>query len=78
MIVQDDKAPSHIHHAQAVVYIKKKVERLLWCGNSTVIKMIEPARPQLKRATTKKGATKTREVAEKSRLEDWDELEQEI
>jgi hypothetical protein len=59
-IVQEDKAPSHAHYAQRLVYIRERVERLSWCGNSPNLNAIEPAWPWLKRRTTKKGALKNR------------------
>lgn len=62
-IVQEDKAPSHAHYAQHLVYTRERVERLSWCGNSPDLNAIEPAWPWLKRRTTKKGAPKNRSEA---------------
>lgn len=62
-IVQEDKAPSHSHHAQVRVYTTAQVERLLWCGNSADLNAIEPAWFHLKRETTKKGAPASLTVA---------------
>lgn len=75
-IVQEDKAPSHAHHAQALLYSKEEVERLLWCGNSPDLNAIEPCWFWMKRNTTKKGAPKSREVAVKAWEKCWDELPQ--
>ena len=77
MIVQEDKAPSHAHHAQAVVYSIRKVTRMIWCGNLPDLNMIEPSWYYLKRVTTKKGPPKSREVAERVWKEAWNNLEQE-
>ena len=64
-IVQEDKAPSHAHHAQAAVYSLQKVIRLLWTANSPDLNMIEPCWGHLKRITIEKGAPKSREEAAK-------------
>ena len=42
-VVQEDKAPSHAHHAQQAVYDAFKIARLLWPANSPDLNMIEPA-----------------------------------
>lgn len=63
MLVQEDKAPAHSHYIQQRVFDAAKVNQLLRCGNSHDLNPIEPAWPYLKRATTKKGAPKTRQEA---------------
>lgn len=75
-LVQEDKAPSHAHHAQALLYSREEVDRLLWCGNSPDLNAIEPAWFWIKRNTTKKGAPKSREQAVKVWEKAWDELPQ--
>jgi hypothetical protein len=76
-IVQEDKAPAHNHHAQQRVYDLHNIRRLLWCGNSPDLNAIEPAWPYLKRATTKKGAPKSRQEAIRAWQAAWKELPQE-
>ncbi|KAI1512890.1 Tc1 [Pyrenophora tritici-repentis] len=75
-VVQEDKAPSHAHYAQQLVYSREGVEKLLWCGNSPDLNAIEAAWPWLKRRTTRKGALKNRAEGTKAWLEAWDELPQ--
>ncbi|KAJ0128362.1 hypothetical protein HZ326_28545 [Fusarium oxysporum f. sp. albedinis] len=58
-VVQEDKAPSHKHHAQQRIYDLHGAQRLLWGGNSPDLNAIEPAWPWIKRVTTKKGAPKS-------------------
>ena len=41
-IVQEDKAPSHEHHAQQAVYNLYGITKLLWPGNSPDLNAIEP------------------------------------
>jgi len=62
-VVQEDRAPSHKHHAQQLLYDIEGVQRLLWCLNSPDLNAIEPAWPWMKRITTKKGAPKNRKEA---------------
>jgi hypothetical protein len=62
-IVQEDKAPAHAHYYQSRIYSLHKIQRLLWCGNSPDLNPIEPCWPWMKRATTKKGAPKSRAEA---------------
>ena len=50
--------------------------RLLWCGNSPDLNMIEPCWPWMKRETTKKGAPRTRKEAEKAWTRCWEDLSQ--
>ncbi|KAI1678360.1 Tc1 [Pyrenophora tritici-repentis] len=64
-VVQEDKAPSHTHYIQRLVYQREGVEKLIWCGNSPNLNAIEQAWPWLKRRTTKKGAPKNRAEATK-------------
>jgi transposase len=77
IIVQEDKAPCHAHHAQAAIYSMHKVKRMLWCGNSPDLNMIEPGWYHLKRVTSKKGAPGSRAVAEQVWEKAWNDLEQE-
>ncbi|EGU76680.1 hypothetical protein FOXB_12821 [Fusarium oxysporum f. sp. conglutinans Fo5176] len=58
-VVQEDKAPSHKHHAQQRIYDLHGAQRLLWGGNSLDLNAIEPAWPWIKRVATKKGAPKS-------------------
>jgi hypothetical protein len=76
-VVQEDKAPSHAHHAQQRIYDLHEVRRLLWCGNSPDLNAIEPAWPYLKRETTKKGAPRSRAEAIRKWEAAWKELPQE-
>lgn len=76
-IVQEDKAPAYSHHFQQQVYNLHQVRRMLWCGNSPDLNMIEPAWGYLKRETTKKGAPKTRQEAIQAWQAAWKELPQE-
>jgi transposase len=76
-LVQEDKAPSHAHHAQIAVYSKEGVNRIIWCGNSPDLNAIEPAWPWIKRKTTKKGAPKSRAEAARVWQKAWDDLPQE-
>jgi len=76
-IVQEDKAPSHAHTAQQRVYDLYNVDRLLWCGNSPDLNAIEPCWPYMKRATTKKGAPKSRDTAISIWQKTWQDLPQE-
>ncbi|EGE80132.2 hypothetical protein BDDG_03073 [Blastomyces dermatitidis ATCC 18188] len=73
-IVQEDKALSHNHHVQQLVYDKAEVQRLLWCGNSPDLDPIEPCWPWMKRYTTKKGAPKNRKDAIKAWEDCWNML----
>ncbi|EQL37278.1 hypothetical protein BDFG_01252 [Blastomyces dermatitidis ATCC 26199] len=73
-IVQEDKALSHNHHVQQLVYDKAEVQRLLWCGNSPDLNPIEPCWPWMKRYTTKKGAPKNRKDAIKAWEDCWNML----
>lgn len=75
-LVQEDKAPSHAHHAQAEVYILHDVQRLLWPGNSPDLNMIELAWPHLKKATTRLGAPTSRTQAEKVWTREWKAIPQ--
>jgi hypothetical protein len=75
-VVQEDKAPSHNHHAQQRVYDLHHVQRLLWCPNSPDLNAIEPAWPWMKRYTTKKGAPKNRNEAIRKWEVAWKELPQ--
>jgi transposase len=76
-LVQEDKAPSHVHHAQQRVYDLRKIQRLLWPGNSPDLNAIEPCWPWMKRYTTKKGAPKSRAEAVRVWEQCWGDLKQE-
>jgi hypothetical protein len=76
-IVQEDKAPSHAHWAQKLVWDKHQIKRLSWCGNSPDLNAIEPSWGWLKRRTTRKGAPKTRDLAVASWLTHWNDMPQE-
>ncbi|KAF1981717.1 hypothetical protein K402DRAFT_341856 [Aulographum hederae CBS 113979] len=75
-IVQEDKAPSHAHHAQQRIFDIHKVLRLLWPGNSPDLNAIEPCWFWMKRWTTKKGAPKSRAEAIRVWKKCWQELDQ--
>lgn len=75
-VIQEDKAPSHAHHYQRIVYSQAEVERLFWCGNSPDLNPIEPCWPWMKRYTTKKGAPENRKEGIKRWMATWDELPQ--
>src|SRR6266487_68335 len=75
-IVQEDKAPSHAHHAQQAVYDAFKIARMLWPGNSPDLNMIEPAWPYLKRRTTSRGAPRTTKNMEAAWNKAWKDLPQ--
>jgi hypothetical protein len=75
-IVQEDRAPSHAHFAQEAVFNLAGVKRLLWCGNSPDLNMIEPVWPELKRRTTRSGAPKSGPEAERVWRQAWASFEQ--
>ncbi len=54
-----------------------EILRLLWCGNSPDLNMIEPCWIWMKRETTKKGAPRTRKQAEEAWTKCWEDLPQE-
>jgi DNA-binding transcriptional MerR regulator len=64
-IIQEDKAPPHIHHDQHRVYNLHKIQQLLWCSNSPDLNAIKPCWFWMKRHTTKKGAPESRAQATK-------------
>ncbi|KAI7762256.1 hypothetical protein LZL87_006651 [Fusarium oxysporum] len=76
-LVQEDRAPSHKHHAQQLLYNAEGVQRLLWCSNSPDLNAIEPTWPWMKRITTKKGAPKNRKEAIRKWEAAWNDLPQE-
>ena len=59
---------------QQRVFDAAQVQRLLWCPNSPDLNAIEPAWPQIKRRTTRKGAPKTRQEA----FTAWQAAQQEL
>ena len=75
-IFQDDKAPAHAHRDQQRVYDLNRVGRMISCGNSPDLNATEPAWPYLKRATTAKGAPRTKETAARRWREAWKDLPQ--
>jgi transposase len=75
-IVQEDRAPAHAHPAQELVFRVEDVCRMIWCGNSPDLNMIEPCWAHMKRDTTKKGAPTSRAEMEKAWLKAWEDLEQ--
>jgi hypothetical protein len=75
-VVMEDKAPSHAHHYQSVIYRLHDVERLLWCGNSPDCNCIEPCWFYMKRETTKKGAPQSRAEAVRIWQNCWRDLSQ--
>jgi len=75
-LVQEDRAPSHAHIAQAAVFSAAEVARLVWCPNSPDLNMIEQCWPYLKRQTTKRGAPKSKAEAEAVWRQAWEDLEQ--
>ncbi|KAL6157488.1 hypothetical protein ACJBU6_05039 [Exserohilum turcicum] len=76
VFVQEDKAPSHTHHAQRTIYRNAEVEQLPWLGNSPDLNAIKAAWPWLKRKTTRRGAPKSRAEGTKVWQQYWDELPQ--
>lgn len=81
-VVVEDGAPSHSSKQQNIIYMKAKVLRLPWPGNSLDLNMIEPCWNWMKRETARKGAPQTRAQAEhvwtrawkklgQSRIQDW-------
>lgn len=75
-IVQEDKAPAHASQFQEQVFVEAKVPRLLWCGNSPDLNMIEPCWPYLKYHTTKRGAPSVSKTAKDLWLRHWAAMEQ--
>jgi len=76
-IVQEDRAPAHVHSEQQKVFSLYQVQRLIWCPNSPDLNMIEPCWIYMKRQTTKKGAAKNRAEAIRKWQQCWDEIPQE-
>jgi hypothetical protein len=75
-IVQEDKAPAHVHKSQSGIFNFWKVQRLLWPGNSPDLNMIEPCWPWMKRRTTSRGAPSCSYLMKRSWLKAWKELPQ--
>jgi transposase len=76
-VIQEDKAPAHNHHVQRYIYSLYELEKIIWCGNSPNLNAIEPCWPWMKRATTKKGAPKSRAEAIRAWEQCWRDLPQE-
>lgn len=72
-IVMEDKAPAHTSKHQEPVFMTLDILRMLWCGNSPDLNMIEPCWPWMKRQTTRNGASRTRKEAEKRWIHCWNE-----
>ena len=75
-LVMEDKAPAHASKFQEPVFMSMNILRLIWCGNSPDLNMIEPCWIWMKRETTKKGAPRTRKEAEKAWTKCWEDLSQ--
>jgi transposase len=79
-IVQEDKAPSHAHANQDIIFSAAGVKRLIWPGNSPDLNMIEPAWGWMKRRTTSVralgGAPQTRMLMEYVWKRTWRDMEQ--
>ena len=75
-MVMEDKAPAHASKFQDPVFMEMDILRLMWCGNSPDLNMIEPCWIWMKRETTKKGAPRTRKEAEKAWTRCWKDLSQ--
>ena len=56
MEVMEDKALAHASKYQKAVYMSFDIIRMLWCGNSPDLNMIEPCWIWMKRHTTRNGA----------------------
>lgn len=63
-MVVKDRSPSHVFKQQIVIYMKTKVLKLLWPGNSSDLNIIESCQNWIKRETTQKGAPQTQTQAE--------------
>ena len=75
-LVMEDKAPAHASKFQELVFMSMDILRLIWCGNSPDLNMIEPCWIWMKRETTKKGALRTRKEAEQAWTKCWEDLSQ--
>ena len=67
----EDKAPAHASKYQEAVYMSFDIIRMLWCGNSPDLNMIEPCWIWMKQHTTQNGALRTRKKAEKGWKRCW-------
>ena len=76
ILVIEDKAPVYTSKFQEPVFISIDILRLIWCGNSPDLNMIEPCWIWMKRETTKKGALRTRKEAEQAWTKCWEDLSQ--
>ena len=70
----EDKASAYASKFQEPVFMALDIMRMLWCGNSPDLNMIEPCWPWIKRETTKKGAPRTRKEAEQAWTKRWKDL----
>jgi transposase len=77
MLVQEDKASSHVFKHQQPIFSRHEIERLLWLDNSPDLNMIESCWSWMKRRTTSKGPSTSRLIAEPLWNRTWDELPQE-
>lgn len=76
-VVQEDGAASHACKWQQEPFMRHKIKRLPWAGNSPDLNMIEPTWPHLKRRTTSRGAPSHRKTAASLWIKTWADLEQE-
>ena len=76
IIVMEDKARAYASKFQEPVFMSMDILRLIWCGNSPDLNMIEPCWIWMKRETTKKGAPRTRKEAEKAWTKYWEDMSQ--
>jgi hypothetical protein len=76
-IVQEDNAPAHTHHHQAIIYNLWEIMKLIWPANSPDLNAIEPCWFWMKRQTTKRGVASSEKQLKKDWLECWEKLPQE-
>ena len=70
-MVMEDKASAYASKYQEAVFMSFDIVRMVWCGNSPDLNMIEPCWPWMKRRTTRKGVSRTRKEAERRWLHCW-------
>jgi len=76
-LVQEDGAASHKSKHQQVIYDTANIKKLVWCGNSPDLNMIEPCWPFMKKRTCQH-----RDFEQRGKLlgiweATWDKIEQE-